>query len=215
MNTSETCVTKGISELNSALSFGLHQLNIALPKSDLIKIIEYIELLRKWNRIHNLTSISNPKHILIKHIFDSLAVRRYIIGPKILDFGSGPGLPGIPLAIALPECQFVLLDSAGKKTIFLNHVRFSLGLKNVLIVNKRVEKFRPDYKFDTVITRATTTIDSIFKITQNLLSKGSNLLIMKGKYPHEEFKEFKKCFEIERIMVPYLNEDRHLVKIPI
>lgn len=203
-----------ISGLYPLLQLGLAKLNLDLSKTTLEKIIAYIALLHKWNKVHNLTAISDPKAILIRHIFDSLAIIPYIAKEGyVLDFGTGAGFPGIPLALALPEHNFVLLDSSNKKTTFLNHVVLSLNIKNVKIVTKRIEEFHFEHLFATIVTRATAKSDVVIAKTSHLCTKDGKILIMKGKPPQEELKSVKKPFEIYRIEVPCLNEDRHIVRI--
>ena len=127
--------------LLAILQSGLSALGLQLSPIVQDKIIKYIMLLYVWNQTYNLTAVRDPKLILIRHVFDSLAVAPFIVGPNVLDFGTGAGLPGIPLALALPENKFVLLDSSNKKTIFLNHVALTLNIKNINIVTKRIETF--------------------------------------------------------------------------
>jgi len=195
------------------LQSGLCALNLKLAQTTQEKIIKYIMLLYKWNKIHNLTAIRDPKSILIRHILDSLATSPFIIGPNILDFGTGAGLPGIPLALALPKYNFTLLDSCNKKTVFLNHVVLSLNIKNVTIVTKRIEDFIFAPGFATIITRATTTLDAIINSTKHLRATNGQILVMKGKYPTKELEKITQQAAIHRILVPYLDEERHLVKI--
>ncbi|EKE01164.1 MAG: hypothetical protein ACD_21C00201G0002 [uncultured bacterium] len=195
------------------LQKGLNALNLELSLTTQEKTIKYIELLHKWNQAYNLTAIRDPESILIRHIFDSLAVTPFIIGPNILDFGTGAGLPGIPLALALPKYDFVLLDSANKKTTFLSHVLLSLDIKNVTVVTKRIEAFDFTSGFATIITRATTTLSATIAQTQHLRAKNGQILAMKGKYPAEELGAIAEPTEIHRIKVPYLDEERHLIKI--
>ncbi|MBU0743986.1 MAG: 16S rRNA (guanine(527)-N(7))-methyltransferase RsmG [Gammaproteobacteria bacterium] len=203
-----------IKDLIPLLNSGLNKLNLKLSETTLEKIIAYIALLDKWNKVHNLTSIRDPKSILIRHIFDSLAIAPFIKGPNILDFGTGGGLPGIPLALALPKYNFVLLDSALKKTTFLNHVILALKIKNVNVITKRIEEFHFDPLFATIVTRATAKSDMIIDKTRHLCAKHGQILIMKGKDPKEELKSINNHFELYKIKVPYLNEDRCLIKIP-
>jgi 16S rRNA (guanine527-N7)-methyltransferase len=200
-------------DLIPILQSGLDILGLKLTQATQEKIIEYITLLHKWNKTYNLTAIRDPKLVLIRHIFDSLAIVPFIVGPNILDFGSGAGLPGIPLALALPKCNFVLLDSSNKKTIFLNHVVLSLKIENVNVVTKRIEAFSFSPEFATIVTRATTTLDDIVNKTKQLCAKNSQILVMKGKYPTKELEAITKPKEVYNIKVPYLNEERHLVKI--
>jgi 16S rRNA (guanine527-N7)-methyltransferase len=197
------------------LKSGLDKLKLKSAKGVPEKIIAYVTLLNKWNKIHNLTSISDPKAILTRHIFDSLAITSFIKGPDILDFGTGAGLPGIPLALLLPEYNFSLLDSSHKKTIFLRHVVLALNIKNVEIITKRIEEFNLDRLFTTIVTRATAKLDVIVEKTENLCVKHGQLIIMKGKNPAKELKFIKNPFELYRIEVPCLNEERHVVKILI
>ncbi len=195
------------------LQSGLEQLNLIASPITREKIIAYITLLHKWNKIYNLTAITNPKDILVRHIFDSLAITPFIAGPYILDFGTGAGLPGVPLALLLPEYNFVLLDSSHKKTTFLHHVALALNLKNIKIITKRIEEFHFDHLFATIVTRATTNLDTIIEKTEHLCKKPGQILVMKGKHPTEELKTIKKPFELLRLEVPHLNEERHVVKI--
>lgn len=200
-------------DLHHLLQSGLDQLKLELPKTTQAKLINYITLLNKWNKVHNLTAISDPKAILIRHIFDSLAITPFIIGPDILDFGTGAGLPGLPLALALPNYNFVLLDSSHKKTTFLSHVSLSLDIKNVKIITKRIEEFHFAPLFATIVTRATTKANIIIDKTGRLGAKNGQILLMKGKNPQEELKLVKRPFELHRINVPYLEEERHVIKV--
>jgi 16S rRNA (guanine527-N7)-methyltransferase len=200
-------------KLAPILQSGQRALDLNLTQTAQEKIIKYMGLLYKWNRTYNLTAVRDPKLILIRHIFDSLAITPFIVGPNVLDFGSGAGLPGIPLALALPEYDFVLLDSSNKKTIFLNHVMLSLDIKNVSVVTERIESFNFTPGFATIITRATTTLDAVINKTQHLCNKKGQFLIMKGKYPTKELESIAKPVEVHCIKVPYLDEERHLVEI--
>jgi len=195
------------------LQSGLDALNLKLPKATQEDIIKYVNLLTKWNKVHNLTAICDPNAILIRHIFDSLAIVPFIKGPDILDFGTGAGLPGIPLALALPDWNFVLLDSSNKKTTFLNHVVFSLNIKNIKVVTKRIEEFRFDRGFATIVTRATMKTSMVLDKTAHLCAKFGQILIMKGKSPQNELNGITKFFEVHRIEVPYLNEERHILRV--
>ena len=196
--------------LKSLLHLGLGQLNLTMPQLVQDKILAYIDLLIKWNKVYSLTAISEPKEILIRHIFDSLAVNPFIIGPNILDFGSGAGLPGMPLALAFPEHNFILLDSVSKKTNFLKHAVLSLDIKNVNIVNSRVERFQFEHGFNTVITRATTDVDMLSKLVKHLQAKSGQVLAMRGKCTDLDLGEFSQNITTHKIKVPYLNEERHL-----
>lgn len=204
---------KQYDNLISVLRSGSYDLNLELFPAVQEKLIKYIMLLHKWNQTFNLTAIRDPGSILIRHIFDSLSAAPFIIGANILDFGTGAGLPGIPLALVLPQYNFVLLDIAKKKTTFLNHVKFSLHIENIHIITSRIEHFRFASGFDTIITRATAALDVIIKNVGRLCTENGQILVMKGKYPIRELENVTKKVKIHRIRVPYLDEERHLIKI--
>lgn len=193
------------------LKNGISELQLNLSSAVQSSLMTYVELMDKWNKIHNLTAIRDVHSILIRHIFDSLAIAAFIRGPNILDFGTGAGLPGIPLALAHPEIGFVLLDSANKKTTFLKHVILSLGIKNVEIVTGRIEEFRFAPGFATIVTRATTQVGMIIEKTSHLCARHGQILMMKGKGYTEELKGVSQSLESYPVMVPYLDEERYVV----
>ena len=177
-------------------------------------LARYLILLQKWNRRYNLTSIVDAKEMVIKHILDSLAIRPFIVGQRIIDVGSGAGLPGIPLAITLPEKQFVLLDSRGKKTRFLTQVKIDLELKNVDIIGERCEKYHPAHCFDVVVARAFSNLSEMLKCTQHLVCQSGIFLAMKGVFPWEELNAIPNGFAVERIEplhIPNLLAKRHVI----
>jgi 16S rRNA (guanine527-N7)-methyltransferase len=197
--------------MEAQLNSGLKQLALTLDVAARQKILEYLQLLTKWNKTYNLTAIRDPHEMLVRHIFDSLAVAFFIRGPNVLDFGSGAGIPGIPLAIAFPEFKFCLLDSNRKKTTFLQHVALTLPLPNVQIVHARVEDFHFAPGFATIITRATLTISEVIAKTKHLCAKDGQLVLMKGKYPVQELAAITQPFTVTPIHVPDLNAERHAV----
>jgi len=201
------------SNIKKLLKSSLDQLSLNLHEVTIEKLLKYIDELYKWNKIYNLTAITDPESILTKHIFDSLAVIPFIRGQYILDFGTGAGLPGIPLALTLPQWNFVLLDSSKKKTTFLNHIVLSLDINNIKVATKRVEEFHFEPLFATIVTRATAKSDIIIEKVKHLCAKSGQILIMKGKYPGEELKFINKPFEVYPLKVPHLNEERHIIKI--
>jgi 16S rRNA (guanine527-N7)-methyltransferase len=151
--------------------------------------------------------------MLPRHLFDSLSITPYLTENRFIDVGSGAGLPGIPLAIALPEKHFTLLDSQHKKTRFLNQVCYTLGLSNIRIVHARVETFIPDIGFDAVITRAFAPLAKIVCLCQHLLKPHGKYYAMKGKWPTEELTALTEKFKITGplLQVPGLNAQRHLI----
>lgn len=177
----------------------------------------YLQLLVKWNRAYNLTAVRDPQQMVTRHLLDSLAVVPHLSGERIIDVGSGAGLPGIPLALALPEREFVLLDSNGKKSRFQIQARGELGLHNVAVVNSRVEEYRPDRLFDTVITRAFASVTDILSSSRHLLAPNGEVLAMKGTLPESELETLPHGFQLIEtinIKVPGLEqEQRHLLRI--
>ena len=175
-------------------------------------LLAYLELLIHWNRTYNLTAVREPGAIVTRHLLDSLSVLPWIRGPRLLDAGSGAGLPGIPLAIARPDLAVTLLDGAGKKTRFQNHVRRRLGLRNVRAVQGRLEDYRPDPAPDEVISRAFASLSSFATAARHL--SAPRLLAMKGRYPADELDALPPWVGVDavkKLQVPGLQEERHLV----
>lgn len=195
------------------LDSGLKQLEINLPENSREKILMHLKLLTKWNKVHNLTAIHSFKDMLIRHVFDSLSIARFIQGENVLDVGTGAGFPGIPLAVTFPDRNFVLLDSNNKKTTFLTHVVLSLRLSNVKVINSRIENFNFDQRFATIVTRATSSIKEMFMRVKHLLADNGQLLMMRGKYPEEDLDLIADEFSVVEIKVPFLDAERHIVKI--
>lgn len=200
--------------LKDELNQRLREMTLDLPAQAVDQLIRYIELLEKWNRTYNLTAVREPEKMLYQHVLDSLAVLPELSGPRLLDVGSGGGLPGIPLAIARPDWQVVLLDSNSKKTTFLRQAAVELGLKNVEVVCDRVENYQPGAPLNTVISRAFADLAEYAELTRHLLSPDSTLVAMKGLYPHEELEQLPDGFAVDRVDpvdVPGLSAQRHLV----
>ena len=178
------------------------------------KFLQYLHLMRQWNRLSNLTSILDPKEMIMLHILDSLSIRPFLQGNHILDVGSGAGLPGIPLALIMPDKQFVLLDSNHKKTRFLTHVVLALKLKNVKVLHKRVEDLPNDIKFDSILSRAFASLQVMLERTAHLVTDEGQFLAMKGIYPKEELENIPPHFQliaVHQLTVKGLQAERHLV----
>ena len=178
------------------------------------KLSAYLDLLRKWNRVYNLTAIRDPKESVMLHILDSLSIRAYLHGERILDVGTGAGLPGIPLALTCLDKQFVLLDRNSKKTRFLTQVLCELGLKNIQVVHARVEEFKPEKKFDSILSRAFASIQVMLEATQHVLAEQGQFLAMKGAYPAAELATVSSSFEViavHKLVINGLAAERHLV----
>lgn len=180
-------------------------------------LIQYVELLNKWNKAYNLTSVRDPKDMIIKHIMDSLMVGPLLKGQSFIDVGTGPGLPGIPLAILYPERKFVLLDSLGKRITFLRQVVFQLKLENVTPVKSRVEEYHPDEPFDGVLSRAFSSLIDMVTWCEHLVSKDQGrFLALKGIYPSEEISVLPNNITVKNsytIVVPQLEGERHLIEL--
>lgn len=203
-------------ELKNQLTSGLASLGIACEEQQQIKLLSFIDLLSKWNRVYNLTAIKEPARILTHHILDSLSIAPFIAGQRILDIGAGAGLPGIPLAIVLPGREFFLIDSNNKKSRFMQQARSELNLDNVNVEHSRVEHYMPDILFDTVISRAFASLDKIAKLSAPHCTEDGLILAMKGVYPEQEIKEISNSFEIKavhKIIVPGIDAERNLIVI--
>jgi 16S rRNA (guanine527-N7)-methyltransferase len=180
-------------------------------------LIQYVELLNKWNKAYNLTSVRDPKDMMIKHIMDSLMVGPHLKGQSFIDVGTGPGLPGIPLAILYPERNFVLLDSLGKRITFLRQVVFQLKLNNVTPIKSRVEQYHPEQAFDGVLSRAFSSLNDMVTWCEHLVSVDhGRFLALKGIYPSDEIAALPSNIAVANsyaIAVPQLDGERHLIEL--
>lgn len=196
------------------------QTSLQLSEQQLQQLVQYVQLLDKWNSAYNLTSVRDPMEMLVKHIMDSLAVAPFIKGQRIIDVGTGPGLPGIPLAICFPDKEFTLLDSLGKRIRFLNQVKLQLGLKNVTPLQSRVEEHQPDPGYDVVLSRAFASLSDMIGWCAHLPANNGQFLAMKGAQAAEEIAalpDFVKVVANETLFVPELTGQRFLViveKVP-
>lgn len=181
------------------------------------KIVQYLELLDKWNTVHNLTAIRDPFSMIDRHILDSLSLRSFILGnpsSSILDIGTGAGLPGIPLAITCPNLSFILLDSQQKKINFVEHVILSLKLSNVLTACTRVEVYHPEKRFDWVVSRAFASLAVFVRVAGPLCEEGGKLIAMKGDIDEAELAALPEGYTIEQIqpiVIPGIEKVRSLV----
>ena len=207
-----------LSDCRDQLQQGLSSLELALDSTTIDKFINYLALFTQWNTAYNLSAIEDPNQIVSKHLLDSLSVANYLIGDSIIDVGSGAGLPGIPLALAMPQRQFTLLDSNGKKTRFLYQVREQLRLANVSIVNQRLEQYVPETKYDGVISRAFSKLPAFVAACRHLLTEQGRIWAMKGVFPQTELSELEKQYIVEdsiSLQVPGLHAERCLLVIKV
>lgn len=205
-----------MADLASKLRAGLDALELPLCDQQVALLLDYLSLLQKWNRAYNLTAVRDPHEMLYLHLLDSLSIAKYIQGNELIDVGTGPGLPGIPLAICFPDRKFTLLDSNGKKTRFLFQARNSLNLDNVREVQSRVEAYQPYTHFDAVISRAFSSLVDMVEKCSHLLAAGGRYYAMKGQYPQQELSELPKHYNViasHRLEVPGVEGQRHLVEI--
>lgn len=193
---------------------GAQQMGAVLSDDTIQTLVRYLAMLEKWNKAYNLTAIRDVEQMISLHLFDSLATLPYITGEYIIDVGTGPGLPGMVLAICCPEKRFTLLDSNGKKTRFLTQVKMELGIHNVTVENERVEKHPHQGEYDHVISRAFASLQDMIRWTLPLPSNTGNFLAMKGVYPSEEIAALPKevdLVSVEPLNVPNIQAERHMV----
>jgi 16S rRNA (guanine527-N7)-methyltransferase len=198
------------------LNNGLDALSMSLDDTQRDKLVGYVERLNKWNKAYNLTSVRDPEEMVTKHLLDALAVAPYLNGQHIVDVGTGPGLPGIPLAIAFPDKAFTLVDSLGKRVRFMTQCVHDLDIKNVLPIHSRIEDHVPAQKYDIVISRAFASLKDMLHWCQHLVDSQGSYLAMKGQVTQDELSEVSSHYlikYIERLHVPELVGERHVVSI--
>ncbi len=199
--------------LNSLLINGIKQLNLELDAYQCKQLLAFIYLLNKWNKVYNLTAICNRKEMIIKHLFDSLAILPYVNNNTLLDIGTGAGLPGIVLGIAKPNLSVTLLESAQKKYNFLYFILVQLSLKNIKIIHSRVEHYKPNSCFAQITTRAFASVDKTLKFSKHLLCADGQYLLMKSKQAFLENNLPDKNMSIQTLNVPYMKDNRYLLNI--
>ena len=201
--------------LAQSLHLGLQQIEgLDLDAGQEEALLSYLDLLRRWNKAYNLTAVRDPGQMITRHLLDSLAIYPWVGKGRLLDAGTGAGLPGVPLAIADPQLKVTLLDSAGKKVRFLSHVRRELGLPNISPVQDRLESYEPAEAFDSLVSRAFADLVSFVDAARHLAGPATRLLAMKGRYPEAELGDLPddvRVVSAENVRVPGLQEERHLV----
>ncbi|MCB5190972.1 16S rRNA (guanine(527)-N(7))-methyltransferase RsmG [Methylobacillus arboreus] len=202
--------------LQAKLEAGLQQLGIVLPQGAIEKLLAYLALLVKWNKVHNLTAVRDPEEMVTLHLLDSLSVLPHVPAGRLLDVGSGAGLPGIVLAICRPDLQVTTIDAVQKKASFMRQAKAELQIDNLQVVAGRVEQLKPEQPFDSVISRAFSEIALFIKLTRHLIAEDGIWLAMKGQMPNEELEAVAlKPSRIEVLTVPGLDAQRHLVFLPV
>ncbi|PCK30273.1 16S rRNA (guanine(527)-N(7))-methyltransferase RsmG [Pseudoalteromonas piscicida] len=199
-----------LEQLNELLA----ETSIELSEQQKQQLVDYVQLLDKWNKAYNLTSVRDPKEMMVKHIMDSLVVAPHLTGSNYIDVGTGPGLPGMVLAIARPDINFVLLDSLGKRVRFLMQVKHGLGIENVTPVQSRVEEYQPSVKLDGVLSRAFASLQDMIQWCSHLIDNQGVFLALKGQYPADELEDLPNGVSLSQdisLVVPKLEGERHLI----
>ena len=216
-----------MTSLAHMLADGLHKQGQIIDSAQQLKLIQFIELLNKWNKVYNLTSVRKPQQMISLHLLDSLVMLPFFTHSdsgssikRVLDVGTGGGIPGIPLAICLPDIDFVLLDARGKKIRFIQTAIAQLGLKNVTAIHSRVEKYSiaDEQRFERIISRAFASLADMLLFCRHLLAEQGKFLAMKGQIPEEEIAQLPEGFKIagiNQLDVAGLNAQRHLIQISV
>lgn len=201
--------------LAETIAGGLAAMHVEVPAAAPGRMAAHLELIAKWNRVHNLTAVRETGQMVVLHVLDSLSLLPHLERAKcVLDVGTGPGFPGIALAIARPELEVTLLDSNHKKCTFLEQAKTELGLANVTVVCERVEQWHPERAFDAVVSRAFADLADFVVQAKHLVAPGGRMIAMKGVYPYEEIARVPASHRVAQVVelaVPTLDAKRHLV----
>jgi 16S rRNA (guanine527-N7)-methyltransferase len=193
---------------------GIETLSLSVDQQMIDQLLSLLQLLQKWNKAFNLTTVTNLQKMVVWHLLDSLALSPYINGNRILDVGTGAGFPGLPLAITNPDQHFVLLDSTLKKTRFVQQAILELGIDNVEVVHKRIQDYQPKCQFNTVFARAVSSLANMVDNVARLVAEDGKILLPKGQYPYAEIDELKDChYTVIKLDIPGMDAQRHLVSI--
>jgi 16S rRNA (guanine527-N7)-methyltransferase len=190
---------------------GSTKLGIELSVEKIEKLLHYLELIIKWNKVHNLTAIDDPSEGVKKHLLDSLSILSFIKKGRILDVGSGAGLPGIVIALMRDDVGVTSIDSVGKKCRFMEHARLDLNLINFNVVNDRVEIYNTNECFNQIVSRAFATFEDTKKLTAHLICREGEYLFMKGK--HYKMESISEDFIENKVNVPFVSEERFIIQM--
>lgn len=201
------------------LEQGIQDAKLAISAETQHKLLGYLALMQKWNKVHNLTAVRDADEMVTLHLLDSLVVLPYVDAKNLLDVGSGAGLPGIPLALCLPDLQVTVIDSNSKKVSFMRQVKAELGITNLEVIGGRVEDIAPTRQFEIIISRAFSDLSLFISLTHHLLATDGKWLAMKGVYPEAELAELLAktgvvASKVEVLNVPGLEAQRHLAFLP-
>jgi 16S rRNA (guanine527-N7)-methyltransferase len=203
-------------QLLAVLQDSLQHSDLVVSEFQQQQLIRFVLMMDKWNKAYNLTSVRDPEQMVIKHIVDSIVVAPYLDKTQYIDVGTGPGLPGIPLAIMCPDKHFILLDSLGKRVRFMKQVAWELKIENIQAVQSRVEDFVPSVTIDGVLSRAFASLKDMLHWCQHLVDSHGVFLALKGQLPTDELQQLPSGFTLQetiKLDVPGLEGERHIVKI--
>lgn len=203
-------------ELDPLLGAGASALGVPLSAEQRSRLLRLVAELMEWNGRFNLTAIREPAEMVRKHLLDSLAVQPFLAGERIADVGTGPGFPGLPLAVVNPSRRFTLVEATAKKARFVEHAAAVLGLDNVEVVNSRAEAWKAPRPFDTVVCRALGKLHEFIRFAGHLCARDGRMLAMKGQYPEAELEAVPRGWRVvavHRLDVPGLDAERHLVEL--
>jgi len=193
------------------LTEGASQLGLTISQQKIEQLVNYLDLLLKWNKVHNLTAIDNRSEGVKKHILDSLSVLSFVKKGTILDVGSGAGLPGIVIALMRDDVNVTSIDSVGKKCRFMEHAKINLDVKNFNVVNDRVEIYKTEECFNQIVSRAFATFEDTKKLTAHLICSEGEYLFMKGK--HYKMESISEDFIENKVNVPFVSEERFIIQM--
>lgn len=200
------------------LERGIDRLGIVVTPEAMARLLAYHELLVKWNKAYNLTSVRDPAEMIDRHLIDSLSILPFIEDSNLLDVGTGPGLPGMIVALVKPELPVAMLDSNGKKTRFLNQVKMALQVNNAQVVHHRLESWQPEQKFAQITSRAFATLSDMVGFARHLLAPDGRFVAMKGQYPEAELAALPSDVRVVKVVplqVPGTDGERHLVELSL
>ena len=206
-----------VEELEAEIGAGVRSLGQALPEGAAAQLAQLVAELARWNERMNLTAVRKPRDMVVRHVLDSLAVRPYLRGPRVVDVGTGAGFPGLPLAIAEPALEFTLVDRNARKIAFVRHAIGELCLPNATALQSQAEDYAPSTRFDTVLCRALAALPELTRIAGHLLANDGVLLALKGQYPAAELRSLADLPDawdhtVTELAVPGLSpRSRHLV----
>lgn len=214
MNSTQAKANSRLEVMAEQLASHLAAMALTASAEQCAQLSQYLHLLAKWNRVYNLTAIRDPQQMLSEHLLDSLSLTPYVKGPRVLDVGTGGGLPGIPLAILLPNIEFILLDANAKKTRFVQQAVIELRLHNVEVICDRIEAYRPTAAVQQIVSRAFTSLAQFADSVRHVCDGTTELLAMKGKYPAQELAGLANSVaEVIALKIPTMDASRHLVRI--